>query len=150
MEDFGSDRHFLPVIPEAFDDELDDDADIDRLVFCSGKIYYELLETRRKEELENVAIVRIEQLSPFPFDLVADALKRYPNAEAVWSQEEPKNMGAWPHVNERITSAAKQLAGKDVSAEYVGRVSMAAPSEGSHTAHTNEQARIVNATLGLP
>jgi len=149
MEEFGADRTFLPVIAEAFDDELAEDEDINRLVFCSGKIYYELLEGRRKEELDDVAIVRIEQLSPFPFDLVADALKRYPNAEAIWSQEEPKNMGAWTHVNERITSAAKQLAGQDVSPEYVGRVSMAAPSEGSHTAHTNEQARIINTTLGL-
>lgn len=148
FEDF-TDGKFHRVIPEAYDDELDGDEDVNRVVFCSGKIYYELLEQRRKSEKRDVAVVRIEQLSPFPFDLVADTLKRYPNAEAVWSQEEPKNMGPWVYVSERITTAAKELAGRDIDPDYVGRKTMASPSEGQYKTHVQIQEGIINESLGI-
>merc|ERR1712032_1238245 len=136
---FGVDQTFLRVIPEAFDDELADDEDIKRLVFCSGKLYYELLEQRRKEGLKDIALVRIEQLAPFPFHLVAETIERYPNAEPIWSQEEPKNMGAWVYVSDRISTASKELVGKDLSPSYFGRPTMASPSEGTYKAHVKQQ-----------
>ena len=100
---------FHRVLPEAFSDELTNDDKVKRLLICSGKLYYELLEERRASERDDVAIVRIEQLSPFPSDRVAEEVARYPNAELVWAQEEPMNMGAWQFMEPRISEAVKQV-----------------------------------------
>jgi 2-oxoglutarate dehydrogenase E1 component len=81
-----------------------------RLVFCSGKIYYELDAEREAMGRESdVKIVRVEQLSPFPWDLVSRELRRYPNAEVVWCQEEPMNMGAYSHMAPRFQTLFKQV-----------------------------------------
>jgi len=150
MEEFAPGSKFLRVIPEAFTDELNTDDEVDRIVYCSGKIYYELLETRRKAKVRNVALIRLEQLSPFPFDLVADAMKKYPNGKVIWSQEEPKNMGPWVYVSERITTAADQLAGRGaIHPDYFGRHTMASPSEGQHKEHMKIQAEIIAQSLGI-
>ena len=80
---------------------------VKRLVFCAGKIYYELAAQReRAGQRGDVAIARLEQLSPFPYDLVRAELERFPQAELVWAQEEPKNMGAWAYVQTRLSTAA--------------------------------------------
>jgi 2-oxoglutarate dehydrogenase E1 component len=83
-------------------DDLDPQA-IDRVVFCSGKVYFDLLEARRADKVRNVAIVRIEQLYPFPAEDYATALRHYANArEVVWCQEEPQNQGAWYQIRHRL------------------------------------------------
>jgi len=150
LEEFAPGSKFHRVIPEAFADELNEDSEITRIVYCSGKIYYELLESRRKAKVRDVALIRLEQLSPFPFDLVADAMKKYPNGKVIWTQEEPKNMGPWVYVSERITTAADQLAGRgEVHPDYFGRHTMASPSEGQHKEHIKIQTEIINASLGI-
>lgn len=100
------------------------------MVFCSGKLYYELLSKRREGSIKDVAIVRIEQLAPFPFDIVAKNVALYPEAEVVWAQEEPKNMGAWYYVQERIVTATRDLNGAAKHATYIGRKTMASPADG--------------------
>ena len=71
---------------------------IRRVLFCSGKVYWDLYEERARLGVKDIAIVRVEQLAPFPFDKVMNELKRYPNAQVTWCQEEPKNMGPWTHL----------------------------------------------------
>jgi 2-oxoglutarate dehydrogenase E1 component len=80
---------------------------VKRVVFCTGKIYYELADEREKLNRKDIAIVRIEQLAPFPWDKVAEECAHYKNAQIVWCQEEPKNMGAWSFVQPRIETATR-------------------------------------------
>ena len=78
-----------------------------RIIMCSGKVYYDLFEYRAKHKITDVAIFRVEQISPFPFDGVTEEQARFPKAEIVWAQEEPLNMGAWTYVEPRIESALR-------------------------------------------
>ena len=87
----GPGTHFWRVLGEV--DELRPDDEIKRVVLCSGKVYYDLLEFRRENKIDEVAIVRIEQLYPWPRTGLAETLSVYPNAEIIWCQEEPANMG---------------------------------------------------------
>ena len=99
LEDLHSGQ-FQNVIPEV--DKLTN-KNVKRVVLCSGKVYYDLLEKRREEKIKDIAIVRVEQLYPFPKKAVIAELKRYPNAsEVVWCQEEPKNQGAWYQIMHHI------------------------------------------------
>ncbi|HTR77708.1 MAG TPA: 2-oxoglutarate dehydrogenase E1 component, partial [Gemmatimonadaceae bacterium] len=111
-----------------------------RLVFCTGKVYYDLVENERPA---NVAIVRVEELAPWPRE-VGEVLDRYPNIEeVVWVQEEPKNMGAWTYVQPRLRASI----GTVPLLRYVGRPERASPAEGYKNAHDAEQGRIVRAAL---
>ncbi|MCZ6748319.1 MAG: 2-oxoglutarate dehydrogenase E1 component [SAR324 cluster bacterium] len=115
-----------------------------RIVFCSGKVYYDLLAERRKRELEHVALVRLEQLYPFPVDQAKEVLGQYPNVkEACWVQEDPQNMGAWTFVQPRMEA----LLPKKLKLRYVGRPAAASPAVGSHRAHAEEQKAIVAEAL---
>lgn len=74
------------------------DADIARLVLCSGQLYYALSRARRARRIDSVVLVRLEQIAPFPHDIVMRVARQYPNAEVAWAQEEPKNQGAWQYI----------------------------------------------------
>jgi len=143
LEDL-SDGTFQPVLAEQ--DELDPKG-VDRLVLCSGKVYYDLLEARRSAEITNVALVRLEQLYPFPYDAVTTIVNTYPNADSiVWCQEEPRNQGAWRSNRHRIErvmpTSIKQV-------EFVGRESSASPASGYMNQHLIEQKRLVEEPLGV-
>lgn len=116
----------------ASEDDLVSASDVKRVVFCSGKVYYDLLRARKLNDIRDVALVRVEQLSPFPFDLVKDQLDLYAGAEVVWCQEEPKNQGGWQYVRPRIETASKGLDGTDAprSAKYTGRATAASTATG--------------------
>ena len=115
-----------------------------RIVFCAGKVYFDLLKARRKEGLCDVALVRIEQLYPFPGDEYAAVLRKYPNArEVVWCQEEPQNQGAWYQIRHRL----QEFAGLRREVLYAGRASAAAPATGHVKVHESEQQGIVQAAL---
>jgi 2-oxoglutarate dehydrogenase E1 component len=132
---------FHEVIGEV--DDLPGEA-IDRVVFCSGKVYFDLLEQRRAADVRNVAIVRIEQLYPFPAEDYAVALARYPNArEIVWCQEEPQNQGAWYQVRHRLQEPLKG----QQELLYSGRRPAAAPATGIAQMHATEQHGLVTAAL---
>ncbi|KAM7258056.1 hypothetical protein ACFE04_013797 [Oxalis oulophora] len=119
-----------------------------RLVLCSGKIYYELSENRKKSNTTDVAICRVEQLCPFPYDLIQRELQRYPNAEIVWCQEEPMNMGAYSYIAPRLCTAMKALGrGNMDDIKYAGRLPSAATATGFYQAHVKEQAELVQKAL---
>jgi 2-oxoglutarate dehydrogenase E1 component len=114
---------------------------VTRLVLCSGKIFYDLSAAARPA---HIALVRVEQLYPWPHDGVAWALDHYPNIrEVVWAQEEPKNMGAWTYVAPRLRAAT----GTSVPITYTGRPERASPAEGYLASHQREQARIIAEVL---
>jgi 2-oxoglutarate dehydrogenase E1 component len=132
---------FARVIGET--DELNA-KDVRRVVFCSGKVYFDLLTARREEGRQDVALVRIEQLYPFPNEEYQAALARYPAArEIVWCQEEPQNQGAWYQIRHRLQELATGR--RDVL--YAGRAPAAAPATGIGKIHTLEQQALVAAAL---
>jgi 2-oxoglutarate dehydrogenase E1 component len=131
---------FRPVI----DDPAAEHAEVTRLVFCSGKLYYDISGHEQRAAASNVAVARVEQLYPFPVDAYAEVIASYPNLrEVIWAQEEPQNMGAWRTIRHRLEAPGVPLS-------YVGRPWRASPSEGYPTAHLREQDRIVRAALGTP
>ena len=145
LEEF-SEGQFYNVIPEVdqFDPRL-----IKRLVLCSGKVYYDLLDERRKNNLNNVVIIRIEQLYPFPDSEMFSAISDYEMLESVvWCQEEPKNQGAWYHTHHRLKRVLDML-DMDLNLEFIGRESSASPAVGYMSLHLKQQEKLVNSALGL-
>jgi len=134
---------FQPVI----DDSGADPNTVERLVLCSGKVYYDIVGHELREGAHAVAVARVEQLYPFPAEAVAETLGRYPRLrEVVWAQEEPQNMGPWRSIRHRLEEAARETTAEGV--RYLGRSWKASPSEGYPTAHQREQDRIVRVALG--
>jgi 2-oxoglutarate dehydrogenase E1 component len=132
---------FLPLIDEV--EPMADDA-VTRVVFCSGKVYFDLAEHRRNEGIKNVAIVRVEELYPFPIEDYARAIVRYRNArEIVWCQEEPQNQGAWYQIRHRLQDPL----GLGHELFYAGRPGAAAPASGIHALHVRQQQALVSAAL---
>ena len=130
-----TDRSFVTVIDDAAVAESRDQ--VKRLVFCTGKIYYDLVAKRTP----HIALVRVEQLYPWPHDDVARIVDMYPSLqEVVWAQEEPKNMGAWTYVSPRLRVST----GNAMIVRYIGRPERASPAEGYASAHKSEQERIVS------
>ncbi|MES9826993.1 MAG: 2-oxoglutarate dehydrogenase E1 component [Candidatus Thiodiazotropha sp.] len=148
-------RHRLATSPKqellegGFKNVIDEIDDIDpkkvrRLIMCSGKVYYELLETRRSRGLEDVAIIRLEQLYPFPQEDFDKIVTRYKNAKMfIWCQEEPQNQGAWDQVKHRFYP----IASKNRQLYYVGRSSAAAPSVGYRSVHVEQQETLIDEAL---
>jgi 2-oxoglutarate dehydrogenase E1 component len=127
------------------DSQVPDSSRVSRVVFCSGKIYYDLLAGREERKAEHVALIRVEQLYPFAADQARDILARYPaTAEVVWAQEEPRNMGGWRFLRENIQPL---LDDSRRELRYVGRPESASPATGSGKRHQQEQAEIVNDAL---
>ena len=125
------------------------DAEVRRVVLCSGKVYYDLLEARDERGIDDVYLLRVEQFYPFPAQSMVHELGRFPNADVVWCQEEPKNQGAWTFMEPnlewvlgRIDTAAKRPS-------YVGRPPSASPATGLASAHKAQQAALVNDALTL-
>ncbi len=134
---------FQTVIPEV---DAIDSKSVRRVVFCSGKVYYDLLEKRRENEQTDIAIVRIEELYPFPAKAYASQIKEYPNAsEVVWVQEEPENQGAWRNIYHQLMEHKPDT----VALRYVGRAESASTAAGYARVHSEEQAQLVNDALAL-
>lgn len=145
LSEFGPGSGFRHVIDEV--DKIAPARKIRRVVLCTGKVYYDLLQERRDKGIKDVAIVRLEQLYPFPRISLPRVLAQYGNAEVVWCQEEPENMGAWNFVDRRIESVLKTL---DIAAkrpEYVGREEAASPATGLAKVHQHQQEALVRAAL---
>ncbi|MGE0659154.1 MAG: 2-oxoglutarate dehydrogenase E1 component, partial [Reyranellaceae bacterium] len=145
LEAMGPNSSFHRVLGEQ--EELVADAKVKRVVLCSGKVYYDLLAERRKREIRDVALLRVEQLYPFPIATVGRELARYANAEIVWCQEEPANMGAWHFVDRRIEHVLGTIDIKAKRPVYVGRPEAASPATGLHRRHVKEQMDLVDRAL---
>jgi 2-oxoglutarate dehydrogenase E1 component len=149
------------------------DKDIVRVILCSGKIFYQLFHMREAKKINNITFVRLEQIAPFPYDLITTVLNRYPTAELVWCQEEPKNMGAYFYVKPRLHTAMIQIQieklqqgnsnsnnksnsnGHSHSHEvrpltYVGRMPSGAPAKGGMKQHLYDQKMLLRKALMIP
>jgi 2-oxoglutarate dehydrogenase E1 component len=144
LDEFGPGASFRHVIPEI--DPIAEDEAVKRIVFCTGKVYYDLLAARREERIDTVALVRVEQLYPFPSVSLPKVIARYPNAEIVWCQEEPQNMGAWTFIDRRLEEAAA-AADRRARPRYIGRREAASPATGFYKVHNAEQAALVEEAL---
>ena len=145
LADFAAGSRFQYVIPEI--DAIAPPAEVKRVVLCTGKVYYDLLEARRARGITDVAIVRVEQLYPFPVISLPKALAPYANAEVVWCQEEPKNNGAWYHVDRRIEEVLEPLGIAAKRPRLVSRKAAASPATGLAKVHAAEQAALVDEAL---
>eukprot|EP00873_Tetraselmis_striata_P040829 jgi/Tetstr1/461093/TSEL_006236.t1 len=127
---------------------------IRRVILCSGAFYYKLSQARRSRRIRDIVLVRLEQIAPFPHDLIARCIRQYGNAEIVWCQEEPKNMGAWQYVKPRFQTIRRELevgplarGGEARVMKYVGRASSASTATASFAIHKQEMQDLIDAAL---
>lgn len=119
---------------------------VKRIVFCSGKVYYDLIAARKDANLEDkIAIARVEQIAPFPYDLVMEECSKYPDADLVWAQEEHKNMGAWSYIQPRFATALNH----EKHIVYAGRPVSPSPATGSKKTHIRELKQLLEDALSL-
>ena len=146
LTDMATGSHFMKIIPEVAADRFADKK-VRRVILCSGKVYYDLVEARDQQALKDIVIIRIEQLYPFPADLLSQQLARYPQAEVLWVQEEPENMGAWTFIDRRIEAVLSSLKMTSKRPRYCGRPAAAATATGSHKQHELEQQKLIEDAL---
>ncbi|NVO01181.1 MAG: 2-oxoglutarate dehydrogenase E1 component [Bacteroidetes bacterium] len=124
---------------EVIDDELENKTEVSKLVFCTGKIFYELFEERKNREDQKTAIIRIEQIYPFPVNQIEEILLKYPSADKfIWVQEEPENMGAWPFIHGVFTQKPLKV---------ISRPPSGSPATGSSKFHVMQQKKIIEKTF---
>ena len=145
--DFVGDGHFRRILS---DPRVEDEATVKRLVLCSGKVAYDLIEARDAAEISDTAILRVEQLYPFPGDALAKRLARMTALEDLaWCQEEPRNNGAWFFVESYLEQAVKQAGCQVARPRYAGRAASASPATGLASRHQSEQGALIADALGL-
>ena len=147
LSEFTPDKTFRRVIKDATKD-LADGKKIRRVVLTSGKVYYDLLQARDERGIKDIALVRVEQLYPFPADALKRELAKYPNADIIWCQEEPANQGSWFFMDRRIEGVLTELKHKTSRPRYIGRPEAASPATGSLKRHGVEQAKLIDEVLG--
>lgn len=145
LAEFGPGAHFKPVIGAA----TNTSKEVRRVVLCTGKIYYDLDAALSGAGRSDIAIVRLEQLHPFPEKALVGELARFPGASVLWCQEEPENMGAWSYVDRRIEKILRALGNNCEWPHYVGRPANASTAIGTNDEHTADQARLVASAIGL-
>ncbi len=128
--------------------ELVKDAEIRRVVLCTGKVYYDLYEAREAAGINDIYLMRVEQLYPFPGKALVGELSRFPKAEVVWCQEEPMNMGAWNYIEPNIEWVLQHTPITNTRARYAGRKPSAATATGQASKHNQEQKALVEQALG--
>jgi 2-oxoglutarate dehydrogenase E1 component len=141
-------RDQAETIPGAWTVKLADDAGIKRVILCSGKVYYDLMEEREKRGETRIQILRLEQLYPFPDQVLALELNRFPKADLVWCQEEPKNQGAWTFAAPRIEATVAHLGGT-AKPRYIGRPEYASTAAGLLSQHNAELKAFLDEALTL-
>jgi 2-oxoglutarate dehydrogenase E1 component len=149
LEEFGPGTAFHRVLWDTDRDSLAKADKIKRVVLCTGKVYYDLLAERRERKIDNVMLVRVEQLYPFPHKSIMEELKNYPNADVIWCQEEPQNQGYWHFVDRRIEAVLTELKHKAARPKFIGRIDAAAPATGLLARHQAEQAKLLNEALSV-
>lgn len=141
LQDIEEDTQFQTVIS-------DHNYTADRIILCSGKVYYDLLKACTEQRLKSISLVRLEQLYPFPHDTLLTVLSPYKKTvDVIWCQEEPMNMGAWTFIDRRLESVLLDLKMHTSRPSYVGRPEAASPATGSFYCHVQEQNRLINQAL---
>jgi len=146
-KEFLEGSEFQPVIPSA--EPVCGAENVKRHIFCSGKVYYDLEADFSRRNIKDIAISRLEQIAPFPFDAVIEEMKRFPQADLMWVQEEPKNMGAFTYVRQRLHTIQTQTFGKVPSLRYVGRKANASPATGLPLQHKIEVQSILEGSANM-
>ncbi len=123
--------------------QLKPDSEIKKVILCSGKVYYDIVDGREKAGVDDAYILRVEQLYPFPTSAIVEELGRFPGAELVWCQEEPANMGGWQFVEPHLRKVLEQLGAQQRHARYAGRKAAASPATGQASRHAEEQNALV-------
>ncbi|KEJ96063.1 2-oxoglutarate dehydrogenase E1 component [Pseudosulfitobacter pseudonitzschiae] len=131
------------------DTKLVADDKIKRVVMCSGKVYYDLLEERDARGIDDIYLLRFEQFYPFPAQSAVKELERFKDAEMIWCQEEPKNQGAWTFIEPNIEWVLGRIKAKHLRPEYVGRATSASPATGLASQHKAQQAALVDEALTI-
>ena len=145
LADMGPGTSFHRVLWD--DAEVEPDAAVRRVVLCSGKVYYDLFERRAELGVDDVYLMRVEQLYPFPHEALSEELSRFRQAEILWCQEESQNQGAWFFVAPRLERVLAAIEAAHRRARYVGRPESASPASGLYSAHMAEQRRLVDEAL---
>jgi 2-oxoglutarate dehydrogenase E1 component len=128
--------------------KLKPDAEIKRVVLSSGKVYYDLYEEREKRGIDDVYLLRVEQLYPFPARALIQELSRFSEAEMVWCQEEPKNMGAWSFIEPNLSWVLDHIEAKHKRPRYAGRPASASTAAGLARKHQLELKTLLDEALG--
>ena len=151
LKDFTNGSSFHRILNDdaetSSDFKLSEDSKIKKVVICSGKIYYDLIEAREKFKNNKVTFIRLEQLYPFPAKTLANILKRYSKANFFWCQEEPMNMGAWNTVRNYIDRTLEMVNFGDKSVKYVGRKAASSTATGNFNKHLAQQKEILEKIL---
>jgi 2-oxoglutarate dehydrogenase E1 component len=154
LEDFTKKNSFHRILedhaylPDSNLIKLKKDKNIKKVVLCSGKIYFDLIESREKTKNKEVVFIRLEQLYPFPAKTLAQQLKRYKNAKLFWCQEEPQNMGAWNTVRNYIERILEIIQSKSDKVKYIGRKPSASTATGNLNKHLAQQKEILEKVVG--
>ena len=146
IAEISGDTKFQAIITET--EKLTASDKIRKVILCSGKIYYDLLDERQKRNIDNIALLRIEELYPFPEKEIIEALKNYKEAEILWCQEESENMGAWNFIDRRLEQAINKAKIKATRPQFVGRIASASPATGYMSVHLQEQKEIFAKAFG--
>ena len=148
LKDFAEGTRFKRIIPETA--PLMPDKAIRRVILCTGKVYYDLVAGRDKREIKDIAIIRLEEIYPFPGKQLGDELQRYPNAlDVIWCQEEPRNQGYWNFLSEPIRDVISSLDIRAVRPQFMGRKAAAAPATGLLKRHLIEQEEVIDSALRI-
>jgi 2-oxoglutarate dehydrogenase E1 component len=152
IEDFGPESSFHRLLWDSAETDADvqlvPDDEIKRLVLCSGKVYYDLYEEREKRGINDIYLLRVEQLYPFPARALIEEVTRFKDAEIVWCQEEPKNMGAWSFIEPNLSWVLDHIDAKHRRPRYAGRPSSAATATGLMSKHLRELKAFLDEALG--
>lgn len=150
VQDMGPGTMFHRAYDETDQSISKNPGEVKTLVFCTGQIYYELHDEREKLGRKDVAIVRLEQIAPFAFDQCAKYCAKYGNAEVIWAQQEPKNMGAYAYVTPRMMTATREINKMEKIPRYVGRMVSSAPATGMSLVHKKEYSDIMEGVFSKP
>lgn len=142
LQEFAEGTTFKSVIPDVEENELVPADQVKRVIFCTGKVYYDLWLHKKEKNIKDVAICRIEEISPFPFEQVATEVLKYKNADVMWVQEEPQNYGFWYYFYFRAMTALKKH-GRHIVPKFSGRRATASPATGHTSVHEAEQAHLI-------
>jgi len=142
LKEFEEGTYFREVIPDSLTKAT-------RVILCSGKVYYDLLEKREKDKIKDIALIRLEQLYPFPYEALLKVLSSYKKSELIWCQEEPQNMGAWTFLEKHLEVILKEIDFKEKRPRYIGRPESASTAVGLLSRHTFEQNLFLSQALSL-
>jgi 2-oxoglutarate dehydrogenase E1 component len=146
IEEFADSNRFKKIYPDMHKTLVAPEK-VKKVLLCSGQVYYDLDNARQKDNINDVAIIRVEQLSPFPFKGITNELAKYKNAQVQWVQEEPQNQGYWAYVWPKIRNIVKGLRGSQQEVTYVGRTPSASTATGYSKVHEAELKHFLNEAL---